>query len=91
MAVPLRRFIRRARGDGASEVRLLSDQPVDVPSGDYFGFSAFATALTEIVDNEATDTPLTIALSAPWGAGKTSVARMMHSQLRERVQARGGG
>ncbi len=87
---PLSRLIRRVRGEPEQEVRLLSDQPLDDPSGDYFGFAAFATALTEIVDNEATDTPLTVALSAPWGAGKTSVARMMQAQLQERVEGRYG-
>jgi predicted KAP-like P-loop ATPase len=59
----------------------LSDEPITDPAADYFGFAAFATALGEIIDNESTDTPLTIALSAPWGAGKTSVARMIQDLL----------
>ena len=46
-------------------MRLLSDEPVHDAASDYFGFAAFATALAEIVNNESTDTPLTVALSAP--------------------------
>lgn len=73
------------------DVRLLSDEPISSSDGDYFGFSAFAAALAEIIDNEETSTPLTIALSAPWGAGKTSVAKMIERGLEERVAARGAG
>jgi len=72
-------------------VRLLSDKPIVHAESDYFGFSAFAAALAEIIDNEETSTPLTIALSAPWGAGKTSVAKMIERDLGERVAARGTG
>lgn len=75
----------------AIDVRLLSDQPIASSGADYFGFSAFAAALAEIIDNEETSTPLTIALSAPWGAGKTSVAKMIERDLEERFAARGTG
>jgi KAP family P-loop domain len=74
----------------SGNVRLSSDAPITDAKQDYFGFAAFAAALAEIVDNEQTDTPLTIALSAPWGAGKTSVARMMERDLAERVVERSG-
>jgi KAP family P-loop domain len=71
-------------------VRLFSDEPIDDAAADYFGFASFARALAEIVDNEETATPLTIALSAPWGAGKTSVARMIERDLAGRVANRSG-
>ncbi|HEX5610496.1 MAG TPA: P-loop NTPase fold protein [Solirubrobacterales bacterium] len=71
-------------------VRLSSDAPITDAEDDYFGFATFATALAEIIDNEETGTPLTIALSAPWGAGKTSVARMIERDLAKRVADRKG-
>jgi hypothetical protein len=80
---------RRSAPD-RGDVRLLSDEPIHDAASDYFGFATFATALAEIVDNESTDTPLTVALSAPWGAGKTSVAGMMQSLLRDWVNERDG-
>jgi len=72
------------------DVPLLSDEPISDSAADYFGFATFATALAEIIDNEGTGTPLTIALSAPWGAGKTSVAKMIENELRDRVDDRKG-
>jgi hypothetical protein len=69
---------------------LLSDEPISDATNDHFGFAAFANALAGIIDNEKTATPLTIAVSAPWGAGKTSVAKMLVRRLGERVAARGG-
>jgi KAP family P-loop domain len=72
-------------------IDLLSDAPIAEEALDYFGFASFASALAGIIDNERTATPLTIALSAPWGAGKTSVAQLIEGQLRRRVGARGGG
>ncbi len=78
------------RGADHLDVRLLSDEPIRDPSADYFGFATFASALAEIIDNAKTDTPLTIALSAPWGAGKTSVAQMMQAMLERRAESRDG-
>lgn len=89
-------MLTKGRRDGAEsgadhlDVRLLSDEPIRDPTGDYFGFATFASALAEIIDNAKTDTPLTIALSAPWGAGKTSVAQMMQAMLERRAESRDG-
>ena len=93
MAAPsgLKRIFDSGAAERAIDVRLLSDEPIASSAADYFGFSAFAAALAEIIDNEETSTPLTIALSAPWGAGKTSVAKMIERDLKERVAARGTG
>lgn len=90
--VPARASRRhRPLGGGTGEVvRLLSDSPVSSRDSDYFGYSTFAGALAEIIDNEATDTPLTVALSAPWGAGKTSVATMIEADLTRAIAQRGG-
>lgn len=92
---PLETMRRPASGRGTNrepgdDVRLLSDAPVEDAERDYFGFSQFARALAEILDNEYTATPLTVAVSGPWGAGKTSVAHMVQRLLEGWVRERGG-
>lgn len=62
-------------------LRMLADRPLDELGEDRLGFGAYAAALAELIDNPKTHTPLTIALSAPWGAGKTSLARLVQRQL----------
>lgn len=69
------------QGVGADEVRLLSDTPLDADDQDTLGLGVLAEALAELVDSARTDTPLTIAISAPWGAGKTSTARLIETRL----------
>lgn len=71
-------------------VPLLSDAPLRDPKLDRFGFVAFAEALAVIIDHESTATPLTIAVSAPWGGGKSSVGAMVETLLRDRVARRHG-
>ena len=71
-------------------VALLADAPLGDPALDRFGFAEFANALALIVDDEETATPLTIAVSAPWGGGKSSLGCMLQTMLEQRVRNRGG-
>src|SRR5687768_871767 len=71
-------------------VALLADAPLGDPALDRFGFAEFAQALCLIVDDEGTATPLTIAVSAPWGGGKSSLGRMVQTMLERRVRNRDG-
>jgi hypothetical protein len=75
--------------DARAALRTLSDQPLDDDADDRLGFAGYADALAELLDHPDTDTPLTIAISAPWGAGKTSLAKMVESRLWERPVERG--
>ena len=68
---------------------LLSDRPWTGDDVDHLGFNAYADALAELIDNPETDTPLTIAISAEWGAGKTSLAKMVERRLKHRPAERG--
>ena len=61
--------------------QLLSDRPLTNDRNDSLGFAAYADALAGIIGDSETDTPLTIAISAEWGAGKTSLARMIEHKL----------
>lgn len=71
-------------------VPLVADTPLDDPTLDRFGFAEFAHALCLIVDDADTATPLTIAVSAPWGGGKSSLGCMVQTMLAERVRNRAG-
>ena len=71
-------------------LRYLSDSPLDDPSRDRLDFAAYAEALSAIIDSRGTDTPLSLAISAPWGAGKTSLAQLVDRDLRSRSDARAG-
>ena len=70
-------------------LNMLADSPLATDRGDQLGFTAYANALAGVLDNPSTDTPLTIAISAPWGAGKTSLANMVTSRLVNRPLERG--
>ena len=72
------------------EVRLLSDTPLDDDALDVLGFDALADALSELIDSERTATPLTMAISAPWGAGKTTMALMIQRRLAQMTAQRFG-
>ena len=76
---------------GDRSLRLLADTPISSREEDYFGYWAHADAVAEIIDSEHTDTPLTIAVTGPWGSGKTSLARMVQSRLEEWTALRHGG
>jgi KAP family P-loop domain len=60
---------------------------MDAPA-DRLGFDKYAEALAELIDNKDTDTPLTVAISAPWGAGKSSLAELLKLRLRQRARDR---
>jgi len=75
------RFVRSAE--------ILSDQPISSPGADQLGFVAYAEALSEVIDAKSTVTPLTLSINAPWGAGKTSLARLVEHNLQEWPKLRG--
>jgi predicted KAP-like P-loop ATPase len=70
-------------------LRTLSDKPLEDDADDRLDFVAYADALAELLDHPATDTPLTIAISAQWGAGKTSLAKMIEGRLKRWPLQRG--
>ncbi len=59
----------------------LSDRAVEDPAQDMLGYGWYANALAALIENPATDTPLTIAVDAPWGVGKTSLANLVRDRL----------
>ncbi|MDC3379519.1 KAP family NTPase, partial [Planctomycetota bacterium] len=71
------------------QMRMLSDRPVTDVSEDLLDFNAYAQALAGLVDNPETETPFTFAINAPWGAGKSSLARLVDQRLTEKPAAAG--
>src|SRR6266550_2656334 len=64
-------------GQATARPLFAPDSPIsDLDKVDYFGHRAFSAALAEAVVRS--EPPFTIALTGPWGTGKTSIA---HHQL----------
>ena len=75
------RLRRRERMEVAP--RALSDK---WSKKDQLDFLDYATALSLFIENPRTDKPLTISIDAPWGMGKTTLMRMIQSQLQGNQQ-----
>src|SRR6266545_2907721 len=48
---------------------------------DTLGYGQYADAITAFIRHQGTRPPLTIGVKAPWGAGKTSLMRMVQERL----------
>jgi KAP family P-loop domain len=66
-----------------------ADTPIMGDADDVLGFGLYADALAELIDSPETHTPLTLAISAPWGSGKTSLGKLVEQRLREWPLRRG--
>jgi hypothetical protein len=62
-------------------IQVLSDTPGANSGDDSLDFLPYAQALAFLIDRKDTATPLIIAISAPWGAGKTTLARLVQREL----------
>lgn len=73
------------------DVWMLADRPLTdrFEEQDKFQFKDYADALAAVLDHRKTDTPFTMAINAPWGAGKTTLANMIANRLRQRPRDRG--
>ena len=67
-----------------------ADQPVANAGQDAFGFLEYANVFSILINDEKTDTPLTLAISGPWGSGKTSLAKLVETKLKVRSYWRRG-
>lgn len=78
---------RTAASEGQPEsLRVLSDRVQDDPGLDSLEFGPYVDALALLIDGPETDTPFTIAVSGPWGAGKSTLARLLEKRLLEKPQ-----
>ncbi|WP_344679119.1 P-loop NTPase fold protein [Saccharopolyspora taberi] len=60
---------------------VLNDEPVEDGRGDLLGVSETARSLTDLITTSRSSTPFTVAIDAGWGTGKSSLMRLMRSQL----------
>jgi hypothetical protein len=60
----------------------LSDAPCGTAKQDHLNFRPYAEALAFLIDWKRSEPPLTTAINAPWGAGKTSLSRQVQEQLK---------
>ena len=58
----------------------LSDRPTEF---DQLGFAPYREALSGLILDPATDTPLTIGVFGSWGMGKTSLLMMLQKDVKE--------
>lgn len=58
-----------------------ADAPVTRADQDKLGFRPVVDALGYFLRHEQTEPPLTLAITAPWGRGKSSLMRMLQSRL----------
>jgi hypothetical protein len=63
---------------------LRSDGPIERPRDDKLGFNDIANAVTDFLRRSGTTPPLVLAITAPWGAGKSSLMNLLRHRLRAR-------
>ncbi|WP_406440026.1 P-loop NTPase fold protein [Streptomyces sp. NBC_00631] len=66
------------------EFSLLNDEPVTGPSADLLGAGQAARQLARLLHDSRAATPLTLAVDAGWGMGKSSLMRLVEVELRQK-------
>lgn len=58
-----------------------SDKPIENEVDDVLGFNALAKSISKFLRHSHTSPPLTLGISGPWGKGKSSLMRLVQSDL----------
>jgi photosystem II stability/assembly factor-like uncharacterized protein len=61
--------------------QLTSDRPLEQSSQDVLGLHEIALGLSRFLRNDQTERALTIAVTGPWGAGKSSLLNLLKGDL----------
>ncbi|MEU2617201.1 P-loop NTPase fold protein [Streptomyces sp. NPDC007157] len=64
------------------EFSLLNDEPVAGPEADPLDTGRAARQLAKLLHDSRSATPLTLAVDAGWGMGKSSLMRLVETELR---------
>jgi len=75
--------------DRRANLAAVNDDAVSEDEDDLLDLKDYADAIAGLIDSPKTTTSLTLSISAPWGAGKTTLATMVRKRL-ERKPAAGG-
>ena len=62
----------------------VSDRPLGLGDPDRLGFGRYAQGLSGLLRNRGTGFPITIAITGEWGAGKSSLMRLLEADLERR-------
>jgi len=62
---------------------LIDDRAIENASSDHFGLAGFAAQAASTI--HAIRTPANIAIYAPWGSGKTSLANLLRNELNSKI------
>ena len=63
---------------------LVSDRPLREGDRDVLDFGKIAAGLSRFIRNSRTEPPLTIAVTGPWGTGKSSLMNLLRRDLERR-------
>ncbi len=61
-----------------------SDKPLQPGDPDALNLSAIASDITAFLSNPKTTAPLTMAITGPWGCGKSSLMNLVRADLKEK-------
>ncbi len=81
---PTRVLLEESRDPAAAKpvsIAMDSDAPITRLEQDKFNYGEYARALFGLINEDETDTPLTLAINARWGVGKTSLANLVRVLL----------
>jgi len=67
-------------------IHMLADMPVEQADEDLLGFGDYADAIAGLIDHPKTSAPLTLAINAKWGTGKTSLANLIRRRLENKLE-----
>ena len=73
--------VEETKPPDAARIYMLSDDALRGQAGDRLGFGEYAAAFGGLINDQQTVTPLTLAINAKWGVGKTSLACMIEEHL----------
>lgn len=61
----------------------ISDAPIVKGDQDQLGFLPIANGIADFLRNQSTQPPLTVAVTGPWGSGKSSLMALVADSLRQ--------
>ena len=70
--------------DSDSNAYLMNGSAITGAKGDKLGFGEAAETIASYINAEITETPLVLAVNAPWGAGKSSLVNLILERLERR-------
>jgi hypothetical protein len=70
-------------------LQMFADMPLRDDSDDRLDFKSYANAIAGVIDKPETSTPFTLGINAPWGAGKTTLGKMIDRRLGQKASAGG--